>query len=467
MRWRALCPPPFPYDMVGEVKAGRYEVTREVARGGMGVVYSARDVRLGRAVALKMIPREVMHNAELRRRLEQEARAASALNHSAVATVYDFVDDGAESFIVYEYVEGATVRQQLVEHRFSTEEILNAGIELADGLAAAHHRGIVHRDLKPENVMVTHGSEGSGHVKILDFGLAKHSGRTTRIGQSVNTGAETASVDTAAGIIVGTVNYMSPEQLEGERADPRSDIYALGLVLYEMATGVNPFVGRAPSATIANILKQDAPPLQMRNPVAPPELDRILHKCLRKRREERYQSASELAVDLSNLRRDTIGAARPVLTQTVPLEIPRRLARSLFLLIQLAYFVMYGLGFYAFQKGSHPLAAPLGLRLESGLLIGLLVAALAGTPLRLYLLSAVSFDYVDTGRLFRQAFPLVMLCDLAWAAAPFLLYEQLGLAVLLFIPALAYLPFSQRTLVFSAYVASGGRTSGLRDRNPA
>ncbi len=448
--------------MVGEVKAGRYEVTRELGRGGMGVVCRARDARLGRTVALKMISQEVVNNAELRRRLVQEARAASALSHPGVATVYDFVEQAEESFIVYEYVEGVTLRERLNQHRFGTEEILDIGIQLADALAAAQERGIIHRDLKPENIMLTKGGERSGRVKILDFGLAKLHKPLIPASQAGDSPTETSPLSTAVGTLLGTVNYMSPEQLEGEPADQRTDLYALGLVLYEMATASNPFVGKTASSTIANILRQEAPPVRERNPEATAELDRILQKCLRKRREERYQSARELLVDLSNLRGDISKVDRPVAPPSVPLEIARGLARTLFLLIQLGYLAMYAAAFYDFQKTSSVSRTVLGSELGKWIFILLILAALVGTPLRLYLLSAVGFDYSDSGRLFRQMFPLVMLSDFAWATAPLLLYQKIGLAVLLFIPALAYFPFSQRTLVFSAYSARGGRTSGVK-----
>jgi len=449
--------------MQGEVKAGRYELMKEIGRGGMGVVYSARDLRLGRKVAVKLLPRDLTHSPELQRRLAQEARAASAFTHPGVATVYDYVDEPEDNFIVYEYVEGVTLRERLRSHRFTTEETLDIGMQLADALAAAHERGIIHRDLKPENIMLSPGSARSGQVKILDFGLAKfrHPLSSTSQGGDASTAGSPAS--TAAGTLIGTVNYMSPEQLEGEPVDHRSDNYALGLVLYEMATGINPFVGKTPTSTIANILKQEPPPLQQRNPVAPAELGRILHKCLRKRREERYQSARELHVDLSNLRRDLVEPVRqaPPLEVRAPLEIPRALARTLFLLIQAGYLVMYGI-FFVLHKGPGAARFGWGVELERWLFIWLFLAASFGTAVRLYLLSAVGFDYYDTGRLFRQMFFIVLAFDGAWSAAPLLLYQKLGLIVFLFIPALAYLPFSQRTLVFSAYFASGGRTSGVK-----
>src|SRR6266567_152492 len=287
--------------MLSELIVGRYKVEQEVGRGGMGVVLRAYDTRLNRVVALKMLRSDATHDSELCRRLAAEARAASALSHPGIATVYDFVEQGEESFIVYEYVEGRTWRKELARARFTTDEILDAGVQLADALAAAHSHGIVHRDLKPENIMSVPDDYFRGRITILDFGLAKHLHAAQSLGDE--NAAETVSILTSPGMLVGTVNYMAPEQLEGQSVDGRTDLYALGLVLYEMAAGANPFLGRTSPSTIANILKQEAPSLRQHVPSAPTELDRILLKCLRKRPEERYQSARELLVDLRNLRR--------------------------------------------------------------------------------------------------------------------------------------------------------------------
>ena len=310
--------------MLNDFIAGRYRVEREVGRGGMGVVLRAYDTRLNRLVALKMLPSNTSHDSELCRRLAAEARAASALSHPGIATVYDFVEQGEGSFIVYEYVEGRTWRKELARARFTTEEILDASAQLADALVAAHSHGIVHRDLKPENIMSVPDDYSRGRVKILDFGLAKHLYAPLSLGEE----SATVSVATSPGLLVGTVNYMAPEQLEGQSVDARTDIYALGLVLYEMATGANPFLGRTPPSTIANILKQEAPSLRQHIPTAPAELDRILLKCLRKRPEERYQSARDLLVDLRNLRR--VPAESPGTSETPGTE--SSLLRRFFLL---------------------------------------------------------------------------------------------------------------------------------------
>lgn len=300
---------------------------QEIGRGGMGVVLRAYDAHLNRVVALKMLPSDASHDPELCRRLAAEARAASALSHPNIATVFDFIEQGTASFIVYEYVQGCTWRKELTRGRLTTDELLDASTQLADALVAAHGHGIVHRDLKPENIMSVPDDYSRARVKILDFGLAKHL-HAPPLPLGDKNGAETLSIATSPGLLVGTVNYMAPEQLEGQPVDARTDIYALGLVLYEMYTGANPFLGPTPSSTIANILKQDVPSLQHHIPTAPTELDRILLKCLRKRPEERYQSARELLVDLRNLRR---AGAQPPGTSQVP-QTQRSLLGRFFLL---------------------------------------------------------------------------------------------------------------------------------------
>jgi len=213
--------------------------------------------------------------------------------------VYDFVEQNDANFVVYEYVEGQTFRDKLSQGRFTTEEVLSAGVQLSDALLAAHTRGIIHRDLKPENIMWTPDDCFGGRVKFLDFGLAKCNRWSVSAGQENE--PETVSIATTPGLVIGTMNYMAPEQLEGLAADVRSDIYSLGLVLYEMGTGANPFLGKTRASTIANILKQEAPSLSEQNPAAPAELDRILLKCLRKLPQERYQSAGELLLDFRNV----------------------------------------------------------------------------------------------------------------------------------------------------------------------
>ncbi len=454
--------------MPHELKAGRYAIGEQIGRGGMGVVYRARDMHLGREVALKMLPAEMLHDTQLRHRLATEARAASALSHPGVATVFDYVEHEGECFIVFELVEGVTLRQWARRATPALEATLDLAAQLADALVAAHARNIVHRDLKPENIMVVESGSGSPRAKILDFGLAKLRPAIT----AVNDSAQTASFLTQPGWRVGTINYMAPEQLEGEAADARSDLHALGLVLYELAGGVHPFLGHTPESTIANILKTEAPPLPKRSAVTPPELDRILHKCLRKRRDERYQTAADLLVDLSNLRRDLSSGRTPLPALAASAGtgvLPRRVARWVFAAIQAGYLLIYGqalayLGDIERLAGilAGPQIAP-GLRaLPGAVLPAVIVCALVGIVVRLYLLAASLADYPDLGRNYRLLFPGVLLLDLLWSFSPLLLYEAVGIGLALaFVAALAYLPFVQRRLIYDAYLARGGRTSAL------
>jgi serine/threonine protein kinase len=286
-----------------ELIADRYRAGEEIGRGGMGIVFRALDIQLDRPVALKMLLPEATHDIAMRRRLASEARTASVLNHPGIAIVFDFVEAPEASFIVYELVAGRTLRSELAAGPFSIEELVEAGVQLADALSAAHQLGVMHRDLKPENIMVAPGDDGRGRMKILDFGLARRFALPLPEGECASAAATITEL-TALGLAAGTTAYMSPEQLQTGQADARGDIYALGLILYELAAGCHPFRGTSVSATIANILTQTAAPITRHNPAAPAEIDRIIQKCLRKRPVERYQSAKELLTDLRNFRAD-------------------------------------------------------------------------------------------------------------------------------------------------------------------
>ena len=285
--------------MIGTTIA-HYKVLRELGRGGMGIVYLADDPRLRRKVAIKALPPEAARDPVRRKRFELEARAAAALNHPGIAQVHQLEEQGEDLYIVFEYVEGCALRSMARQGGAPQEELFNLATGIARALAAAHAQGIVHRDLKPENVLVT----ASGETKILDFGLARME----------NNALDTTTVSialTTAGTIVGTVGYMSPEQLQCKDLDFRSDIFSFGVMLYELACGTHPFQGSNPASTIANILNEQPPPLTSANPLTPPELERIVSKCLRKKREERYQSTSDLVVDLENFQRNS-GEKPPV-----------------------------------------------------------------------------------------------------------------------------------------------------------
>ncbi len=300
--------------MSGDLISGRYRTEQEIGRGGMGIVFRAYDTLLDRVVALKMLLSESTR-PESHSSLIREARAASTFCHPGIAAVYDFVEDSGTKFIVYEFVEGGTLRRVLTDTRLQTPEILDVGIQVAGALSAAHQHGIVHRDIKPENIMLgpRHGNEPRP-VKILDFGLAKHLTAPPFTEES-GASSTTVTIQTSPGQIIGTISYMAPEQLQGEAVDARTDIHALGLVLYEMAGGANPFDGKTPSSTIANILDKQPPELRLSNPATPAELDRILQKCLRKDPRERYQSALELLTDLRVLRTGPTASSKPLLDE--------------------------------------------------------------------------------------------------------------------------------------------------------
>src|SRR5687767_1596890 len=288
---------------------GNYEVLSFISRGGMGEVYLAQDKRLSRKVALKLLPSAFTKDNDRLRRFEQEARAASALNHPNIITIYEIFQANSTHVIATEFVEGETLRHRLGRSSLSLNEALTIAIQIADALNAAHQAGIIHRDIKPENVML----RPDGYVKVLDFGLAKLSEQSS---PTVAAEAPTRQVRTGSGVVMGTAGYMSPEQARGKEVDARSDVFSFGALIYEMISGERPFEGETASDTLAAILKSDPPPISDFLPGAPPELVRIVNKTLRKDREERYQFVKELLIDLRALKQDLdfqekMGIARP------------------------------------------------------------------------------------------------------------------------------------------------------------
>jgi serine/threonine protein kinase len=276
---------------------GSYKVVSFISRGGMGEVYLAEDKRLGRRVALKLLPAGFKSDDDRLRRFEQEARAASALNHPNIITIYEITKAAGSHVIATEFVEGETLRSRLNRGALSLAETLNIATQVADALSAAHKAGIIHRDIKPENIML----RPDGYVKVLDFGLAKLSEQASPV---VAAEAPTIQVRTGSGIVIGTAGYMSPEQARGLSVDHRSDIFSLGAVIYEMLARRKPFDGETPSDTMAAILKSEPPPLARVAAGVPSELIRIVNKSLRKDREERYQVVKDLWLDLKALRQD-------------------------------------------------------------------------------------------------------------------------------------------------------------------
>lgn len=288
-------------------KAGPYEVVASIGAGGMGEVYRARDTRLGRDVALKFLPEGFARETDRLHRFEQEARAVAALNHPNILAVFDIGKLDGSPYLVSELLEGESLRAVLDRGALPQRKTIEYGVQIAQGLAAAHDKGIVHRDLKPENIFVTH----DGRIKILDFGLAKLVQDPGADDAEPDSVTRTSSSHTAAGMVMGTASYMAPEQVRGQVADPRTDIFAFGAMLYEMLSGRRAFRRDTPAETMTAVLREDPPELSGAALTISPALDRIIRRCLEKNLEQRFQSARDLSFALSALSgSDATGAAR-------------------------------------------------------------------------------------------------------------------------------------------------------------
>jgi eukaryotic-like serine/threonine-protein kinase len=329
-------------------KLGPYEIVSLIGAGGMGEVYRARDSRLRRDVAIKVLPQALSLDADRMRRFEQEALATAALNHPNILAVFDIGTSDGSPFVVSELLEGETLRERLRSGSIATRKALDYALQIAHGLAAAHEKGIIHRDLKPDNLFITK----DGRLKILDFGLAK----LTQIDPGSHTSMATATHGaTEAGVVMGTAGYMSPEQVRGMTLDPRSDIFSFGAILYEMLSGKRAFHGDTPADTMSAILKEDPPELNETNRNVAPALERIVQHCLEKNPESRFHSASDIAFDLEHLSGLSGSGARTAMAGSgsfPKVEAKRRVPLAVAAVLVIAS-AIYALGWWMGKVGVH------------------------------------------------------------------------------------------------------------------
>lgn len=453
-----------------------YRILKFLGAGGMGAVYEAEDQILGRRVALKMLSRERCSDGSALERFQREARAASALNHPNICTIYEISQWEDVHFIALELLEGERLKDRIADRSLPLNCVLNFGIQIADALDAAHSKGVVHRDITPANLFVTRGDQ----VKLLDFGLAKLIVSEDVVGRSMIPTSPCDSELTLPGTTLGTIGYMSPEQARGQQLDARSDLFSFGAVLYEMATGKQAFPGNTSALIFDSILNRVPLPLSHWNPGLPSALEDVIFRALEKDHDLRYQAAAEVGAALRRIKRDldvglppartsvaygnqsSTNSGRRLSTQGLPI-VERRPLRWIIGALQLMY-----LAFYVAALSRLEEIQRFGQVLLPGSNWGLptvvLVTGSIGIVVRLYLLSSIIFDHPELGKKFRRLFPLVLPLDQLWALSPLLLVTRIGLGLAFgATAALLYCPFSQRTLIRMAYPVASPDFRGVRN----
>ena len=430
-------------------QVAHYQILKKIGEGGMGEVYQAKDTRLGRTVALKILPESFASDKYRLHRFLREARVASTLSHPNVTHIYEIGEENGTHFIAMEFVDGETLHDRLRHGPLDNEQILMITSQISEVLDKAQQLGIVHRDLKPSNIMI----DSRNQAKILDFGLARQDRVADEDVNRLSTEAHTES-----GAILGTAPYMSPEQALGKKVDYRSDIFSIGVVMYEMATAQRPFSGPTVMAVIDQILHAQPVSATRINPKLHSDFKQIIEKCMRKEQSERYQSWKDLLADLRSIRTQLSGNTIAPGVVEGEYNLSRGTARTCFALIQIMYLAFYVSALRWSDGMEAGFAELLGAGVAPALTLTFIITALAGIAIRLHLIFLVLWDHVSTGVQFRKIFPVVFAFDIFWTFAPFALIREVhGIVVmspallLACVPPLAFTPFAQRTLIRSAY----------------